>query len=73
MGLRERDVSGPRSQTDAPAFLSTSPWYEAYLAVIFESDRTGLGECMKRAEQLMISRERELFSREANLIEPACD
>ena len=37
------------------------PWYEAYMAALFESDRRQIGESIRRAELLIVSRERELF------------
>ena len=38
------------------------PWYAAYMAALFEADRTQLRTRINHAEQLMLARERELLS-----------
>ena len=38
------------------------PWYVAYMDALFEADRTRIGERIKRAERLIVFRERELFN-----------
>jgi hypothetical protein len=46
-----------------PALLHRSqPWYLAYMDALFESDRNRIGERIRRAEQLIVFRERELRS-----------
>lgn len=37
------------------------PWYDAYMAALFESDRRQLGERIRVAEQMIHRRELELF------------
>ena len=37
------------------------PWYEAYMAALFEPERPKLAENLKLAERLMVSRQREIF------------
>jgi hypothetical protein len=44
------------------ARYKSRPWYEAYMAALFESDRGQIGESIRRAELLIVSRERELFT-----------
>lgn len=39
----------------------TQPWYDAYMAALFESDREQIGERIKVAEQMIHRREREIF------------
>lgn len=38
------------------------PWYEAYMAALFESDREQVRESIRRAQLMIVHRERELFS-----------
>ena len=40
----------------------SQPWYLAYMDALFETDRTRMGERIKRAEQLMVRREHEFLS-----------
>jgi hypothetical protein len=40
----------------------SQPWYEAYMAALFESDRGKIGESIRRAELMIVRRERELFT-----------
>ena len=40
----------------------SQPWYEAYIAALFEADREQIGESIHRAELLILHRERELFT-----------
>lgn len=40
----------------------SQPWYEAYMAALFESDREQIGETIRRAELMIVHRERELFA-----------
>jgi hypothetical protein len=51
-----------------PAHRSQS-WYNAYMAALFESDRTGMAERIRSAEQLIVNRERELFTGSGNRAE----
>lgn len=44
------------------ADYKNQPWYEAYMAALFESDRGQIGESIRRAELLILNRERELFT-----------
>ena len=44
------------------AVYKSRPWYEAYMAALFESDRGQIGESIRRAELLIVTRERELFT-----------
>jgi hypothetical protein len=44
-----------------PAAYRTQPWYTAYMDALFETDRKRVGERIKRAERLIVYRERELL------------
>jgi hypothetical protein len=44
------------------AAYKSQPWYEAYMAALFESDRERIVESIRRAELLIVHRERELFA-----------
>lgn len=44
------------------AAYKSQPWYEAYMAALFESDRGQIGENIHRAELMILNRERELFT-----------
>lgn len=44
------------------AYYKSQPWYGAYMAALFESDRGQIGESIRRAEALILNRERELFT-----------
>lgn len=45
-------------------FYQRQPWYEAYMSVLFEADAEQVVEKIARAQKLMISREREVFSQD---------
>jgi len=45
------------------------PWYSGYMLALFEPDRSRMGERIRTAEQLILARERELFSAPAGLAE----
>ncbi len=45
------------------------PWYAAYMAALFESERMQLRERIRCAEQLMLARERELSSQSSDSTE----
>jgi hypothetical protein len=54
----------PVSVPPAPAVPATyraQPWYRAYMDALFETDRKHVGERIKRAERLIVYRERELL------------
>lgn len=44
------------------AGYKSQPWYEAYMAALFESDRVQIRESIRRAELLILNRERERFT-----------
>ena len=44
------------------ADYKSQPWYEAYMAALFESDRRRIGESIRRAELLILNREQESFT-----------
>lgn len=46
----------------AEAVYKSQPWYEAYMAALFESDREQIGANIRRAEVLIVHRERELLA-----------
>jgi len=55
----------PESQLSSgltDAGYKSQPWYEAYMAALFESDRRQIGENIRRAELMIRNRERELFT-----------
>jgi hypothetical protein len=73
MGL---NTEGAQSRTEAhihtgaiEALYKRQSWYGAYMAALFEADRTRIGESIRRAEFLILSRERELFSRPSDPME----
>ncbi len=48
-------------QTESPAASHRSqPWYSEYMAALFETDRRLMAERIKRAERLVVAREREI-------------
>lgn len=42
------------------------PWYSAYMAALFEADRSKVEERIRQAEQLIVYRERDLFKALSN-------
>jgi hypothetical protein len=64
MGLNEPHQQSQKNLPASGGFPSQShceqPWYEAYMAVLFEPHRDRIGDRIKSAEQLMLRREREL-------------
>jgi hypothetical protein len=54
----------PDCQQEGPAsfFFDGLPWYEAYMAALFEPEPHKLAARILYAEQLIVARERELFS-----------
>lgn len=72
MGLDATFHSGsqPQLQSASQSTLYRSqPWYEAYMAALFEVDRGQMKERIRTAEQLILSRERELLAARADLPE----
>ncbi len=59
----------PKSSPSPAVSYRLQPWYVAYMDALFETDRTRIGERIKRAERLIVFRERELFSSRAGLPE----
>ena len=51
-----------------PSYRS-QPWYRAYMDALFEADRSKVRDRIRRAEQLMLRREQELFSRSPDIDE----
>ena len=66
MGLNaEREPLRPEAYIRSGVVESgykSQPWYEAYMAALFESDREQIRESIRRAEVLILNRERELFT-----------
>lgn len=62
MGLNPADVKVPAFQSKAPIDIPHrgQPWYEAYMAALFESNRKQIRERINYAEQLILVREREI-------------
>ena len=58
----------PKSESQTDLYRS-QPWYEAYLAALFEADRGQMEGRIRAAEQLILSRERELLAARADLRE----
>jgi len=50
----------PKRET-AQNLHRAQPWYGAYMAALFESDRAQIEERIRVAEQMIHRRERELF------------
>lgn len=66
MGLNaESEPSSPKAHIRSgviEAYYKSQPWYEAYMAALFESDRKQISESIRHAELLILNRERELFT-----------
>lgn len=65
MGLNTEDArssSGAQISGVMEALYKSQPWYEAYMAALFESDRKQISESIRHAELLILNRERELFT-----------
>jgi hypothetical protein len=60
--VRSRD---PRNLTAAVCVSDVAhrsqPWYQAYMAALFESEKKSISERICHAEKLMIARERAIF------------
>jgi hypothetical protein len=62
-------TSVPSKPRPADVFHRRQPWYEAYMAALFESDRKQIRDRISYAEQLMLARERELLSQSGDWME----
>lgn len=65
MGLNPTGLQFNVSEHKTPApsvHFRTQPWHMAYMAALFESDRGKIADRIREAEQLILKRERELFS-----------
>ena len=51
------------------ALYRSQPWYDAYMAALFESDRVQIEQKIRSAEQLILFRERELLGERDDLSE----
>lgn len=58
----------PKDQSHGLPYRA-QPWYEAYLAALFEADPRQLEARIRSSEQLILSRERELVAAHADLSE----
>lgn len=45
------------------------PWYEAYMSALFESERSLIAEKVRRAERLMVGRQRMLLAQSPSVPE----
>jgi hypothetical protein len=45
------------------------PWYQAYMTALFESDRSKIGEKVRAAQRLMVSRQRQILNQSAVMSE----
>ncbi len=66
MGLNGTGVPA-RTEVPTPggshaALYRSQSWHVAYMAALFEADRAKIGERITCAEQLILLRERELFT-----------
>ena len=68
-------LDSPFHSRSQPEYASQStlyrlqPWYEAYMAALLEVNRGQMKERIRTAEQLILSRERELLAARADLPE----
>ena len=71
MGLdatfRSEPQPDPKGAPPSTQYRS-QPWYDAYMAALFEADRGQIEERIRTAEQLILARERQLL---AARVEPA--
>ncbi len=63
----DSDLKGHQSTRETA--YRTQPWYEAYMAALFESNRMEIVERIKRAELLMVHRERVLLDHREEVAE----
>ena len=70
MGLNSADAqfrTEPHiDNVPAKVVYKSQPWYEAYMGALFESDQAQIGDSIRRAEVLILKRERQLFSRSSD-------
>jgi hypothetical protein len=72
MGLNNAGARVPTFQRNAgqPEIpYRQQPWYAAYMAALFEADHAQMSERIRRAEQLILARERELLMRQSEIAE----
>jgi DNA-directed RNA polymerase len=65
MGLDRADVQVPALQAQTKSAdipHREQPWYAAYMAALFESNRKQIRERINYAKQLILARERELLA-----------
>lgn len=61
-----RSESQPRAKGTPPrTFYQSQPWYDAYMAALFEADRRRIEERIRTAKQLILARERQLLAARA--------
>lgn len=61
--------SQPQQNASQSALWRSQPWYQAYMAALFESDRGQIEDRIRTAKQLILARERELLAARAELPE----
>jgi len=69
MNVSRADLQFPYDNTSPVAVYKSQPWHRGYVAAIFEEDREQMSERIRQAEQLIVRRERELWSGEPDFIE----
>ena len=65
MGLDStfRSDPQPRAKGGPPrTHYQSQPWYDAYMAALFEADRRRIEERIRAAKQLILARERQLLA-----------
>jgi len=73
MGLNGAGASVPTFQSKAgqqEISYRQQPWYAAYMAALFESDRKQIAQQIRQAERLILARERALLPQPSELSEP---
>ena len=55
-----------KSPVPSGVMFRSQPWHIAYMAALFESDRSKISDRIKEAEQLILKRVRELFTGSAD-------
>jgi len=71
MGLNRGSIHNPAVQRNVAVEIPhrRQPWYAAYMAALFESERHRIRERINCAEQLILARERELLAQNNDLTE----
>jgi hypothetical protein len=64
--IQSHDKNTKSNGRTAPYRLQ--PWHAGYMAALFENDRNALSGRISHAEQLILSRERELLSQNGDLV-----